>query len=87
MTRASPSQRLVSAADVIYYAPLPVTLGRRSQEGRLGVCPQGLVLLRHSFCLTVCSGGRPQQGHRGRTSTSVCARRIRSVAMEFGMWL
>jgi hypothetical protein len=45
-----------------------------------------LVLLRHSFCLTGFSGGRPQQGHRGRTSTSVRARRIRSVAMEFGRW-
>ena len=45
-----------------------------------------VVLLRHSFCLTAFSGGRPQQGHRGRTSTSVRARRIRSVAMEFGMW-
>jgi hypothetical protein len=47
---------------------------------------RALVLLRHSFCLTVCSGGRPLQGQRGRTSTSVRARRIRSVAMEFGMW-
>ena len=45
-----------------------------------------LVLLRHSFCSTLLICGRPQQGHRGRTSTSVRARRIRSVAMEFGMW-
>src|SRR4029077_17811897 len=45
-----------------------------------------LVLLRHSFCLTAFSGGLPQQGHRGRTNISVRARRMRSVAMEFGMW-
>ena len=36
--------------------------------------------------MSAFNGGRPQQGHRGRTSTSVRARRIRSVVMEFGMW-
>ncbi len=43
-----------------------------------------LILLRHSFCLTGFSGDRPQQGQRGRTRIRVRARRIRSVAMEFG---
>ena len=28
--------------------PLPVTLGRRAQEGRLGVCPQGPDIGKHS---------------------------------------
>ena len=57
----------------------------RRAAGR-GKALRPLILLRHSFCLTFCSGVRPQQGHRGRTSTSVRARRIRSVVMEFGMW-
>ena len=65
--------------DLSGVTPLPLTLA--GNEMLLA-----LVLLRHSFCLTVCSGGRPQQGHRGRTRTSVRARRIRRVAIEFGTW-
>ncbi len=45
-----------------------------------------LILLRHSFCSTGRWRIWPQQGHLGMTRARVRARRIRSVAIEFGMW-
>ena len=45
-----------------------------------------LVLLRHSFCTTAFCRICPQQGHRGKACAKVRARRMRKVAIEFGMW-
>jgi hypothetical protein len=45
-----------------------------------------IVLLRHSFCTTAFCCICPQQGHRGKACAKVRARRMRKVAIEFGMW-
>jgi hypothetical protein len=45
---------------------------------------RGLVLLRHSSCRGKVWRLCPQQGHRGSAWAKVRARRMRSVAIEFG---
>jgi hypothetical protein len=45
------------------------------------------VVLRHNFCrLYVATTLLPQHGHRGRVLMSALIRRMRMVAIEFGMW-
>ena len=58
----------------------------RRLEAPDGLSKVGLVLLRHSFCTTAFLRICPQQGHRGSACAKVRARRIRKVAIEFGMW-
>ena len=44
------------------------------------------VVLRHNFCRLYVAALLPQQGHRGRVLMSASIRRMRMVAIEFGMW-
>jgi hypothetical protein len=43
------------------------------------------VVLRHNFCRLYVAALLPQQGHRGRVLMSASIRRMRMVAIEFGM--
>jgi hypothetical protein len=45
-----------------------------------------VVLLHHKFCLLCREALLPQQGHRGRFLMRALIKRMRMVAIEFGMW-
>ena len=47
---------------------------------------RAFVLLHHKFCLLCREALLPQQGHRGRFLMRALIKRMRMVAIEFGMW-